>query len=50
MIHTALIAVFDTAAMNINKNGEVIKFVRYDELDKYKEVLDKIKEIVNEIL
>lgn len=27
----------------LTKNGEVIKFVRYDELDKYKQVLDKIR-------
>ena len=32
----------------LTKNGEVIKFVRYDELDKYKQVLNKIKDLLKE--
>ena len=30
----------------LTKNEEVVKFVKYDELDKYKKVLDKIKEYI----
>lgn len=30
----------------LTKNGEVVKFVRYDELNKYKQVIDKIKEYI----
>jgi hypothetical protein len=29
----------------LTKNGKVVKFVRYDELYKYKQVIDKIKDI-----